>query len=82
MTTPKPEITESAGPAKDGPVDVCDSCCLVAHDAGFRDDLETQSRVMREAGEVLHDHLCDAREEPEYYPDSCGCGCYRVRRGA
>ena len=58
-------------------VDVCDSCLLVAHDAGIH-SAEAQDYAMREAGEVLQDHLCDAKEEPEYFQDGCGCGCYEA----
>ena len=69
--------TELTGPHHNGPVDVCDSCLLLAYDAGI-EGIEAQSYAMREAGEVLHDHLCDAKEEPEYFPQGCACGCFRM----
>ena len=76
MTTTKQ--TAESEPQPEGPVDCCDSCLTEAYDLGFM-DAETQDYAMREAGEVLPDHLCDAKEEPEYYPRGCGCGCYRER---
>ena len=59
-------------------VDVCDSCLTVAYDAGI-EDAGAQDYAMREAGEVLPDHLCDAKDEPEYFQQRCGCGCCERR---
>ena len=56
--------------------EVCDSCLLVAHDLGARNDYEQQSFIMQETGEHLPDHICDAKEEPDIFPQGCACGCY------
>lgn len=79
ITTEENATQGSAGPEETGPVDVCDGCRLVAYDAGIKDG-ETQAHAMATAGDVLPDHLCDAKEEPEYYPEGCGCGCYHPAR--
>jgi hypothetical protein len=54
-------------------LDICDDCSLVAHDAGI-DGWDNQVETMVTIGEVVSDHLCTAKEEPDL-DIQCDCGC-------
>jgi hypothetical protein len=54
--------------------DVCDDCLNVAYDLiGTKGGLEAQEDLMREIGQELEDHSCEAVEEPEI---ECSCACH------
>ena len=73
---PAPRNDDDAVPH---PVTVCDTCLTVAYDHGIRDDQQAQAHMMEEIGSELEDHNCDAKDEPDCYPQGCGCACYTVR---
>ena len=52
---------------------VCDDCITVAYDNGIQ-SYDDQVVTMLDAGDVLEDHLCVAREEPELNIQ-CDCNC-------
>jgi hypothetical protein len=52
-------------------VTVCDDCLNVAYDEGI-EGWEAQAATMRDAGDIIEDHLCIEMEEPEI---KCGCAC-------
>lgn len=54
--------------------EVCDDCIMVAYDLGCN-TYEEQSSLMRGIGAELSDHNCEATDEPDMWPDGCGCAC-------
>jgi len=53
--------------------DICDDCATVAYDQGIN-EWDAQVTFMVDAGDMVDEHLCSAKEDPSA-EIQCDCGC-------
>ena len=56
--------------------DICDDCALIAYDKGVS-GWDAQVAFMVNAGDMVDEHLCIAKEEPSSGVQ-CDCGCRSI----
>jgi hypothetical protein len=50
---------------------ICDDCSMIAYDNNLPSD------AMFTLGDIVEDHICSMREDPEAFIGKCSCPCNR-----